>query len=137
MNFYTEIEHRDLLNILISRLATTSSKPLDGNMAFTQEQWKILYRGESLLEYTTGIILITISGIEGSIPLQVKLSDVVKWITANRLGCAVKLPVIVYKTIYDIPHSLVMGKRITLPEANGDALIASLYYNNYLGNKNV
>ena len=137
MHYYTEVEHRDLLNILISRLSVTSTKAIDGNMAFTQEQWDRVYRGEAVTEYTSGIILVTISGVSGSIPIRVELSDIVKWITADRLGCVIKLPVIVYKAIYDVPHSLVMGKRITLPEASGDALIASLNANHYLENKNV
>ncbi len=126
MSFYTEKERRDILEVLLNHLQESTKRPIYGDMGLTQESWNALYRGEYTLEYTSGVMLFSIPEVEGRIPIQVRLSDVVTWIIADRSGHSIKLPITVYKTVYDIPLSLTSAKRVVLSEASGDALIDSL-----------
>lgn len=126
MGFYTEKERRDILSILLNHLQESTNRPIHGDMAFTEENWNALYRGEYYMEHTSGVMMFSIPEITGVIPIKVKLSDVVTWIVADRSGHSVKLPITVYETIYDIPLSLTTGKKLVLREASGDALIDSI-----------
>lgn len=126
MDFYTDKERRDILSILLNHLQESTKRSIYGDIALSQRCWNAIYRGDYIMEYTKGVMLFTLPEVQGRIPIKVKLSDVVTWIIGEQSGHRVKLPITVYKTIYDIPHRLTSGTRLVLPETSGDALINTL-----------
>lgn len=120
MSFYTEKEYMDILNTFTRLVDQLTSSVINFDIIVTNE-----HLGDED-EYTLGIMLVSIPDIDGSIPVKVRLSDIVLWIAGHEMGLDVKLPMQIYKALFNPPYKIHKGVWYIVPGISGDALIECL-----------